>query len=1214
MELSASAINLMKQRYCNTGEEPKDVFPRVASALGKMVNGEDRTVEYQNAMENLDFLPNSPCLRNANMSNQLKACFVLPVEDSMESIFTTLQRSAMIFKCISASQRMFTTTGIKRAANIKAGDYIFASDGTPQQVSEVIPTGKKQINLLKTTSGYAIKCSEDHKIKILTNMLEHPYRMSKKSEIVFKPLTDICPNDGVLISSPSFPETGYIAHGFIQESPNEQKDGRFKVVDLQLPDVIDVDLAWLLGFFIGDGSYHNDGITFAISEKDYPELITEVQRILNLYDITAGINGKLTARQVTALYKNMHNFFKHIIGEHKHHIPDSILISPLSVRCAFIQGLFDADGTVLAGGYISICTADYDFAVEIQSLLLSLNIRTKIYHRDNAFKGQNIIQVKSANSHTLFVNTVSSRTVKKKQRMTDMHPKWVRGNYIEKDGYYFDRVLSITLVSEEETYNFTIENIHEYNATGIISKNSGGGVGYNFSALREKDAKLSHGGTSSGVMSFIKIYDAITDAIKQGGMRRGASMGILNYDHPEIVDFITTKFRTNALTNFNVSTMVTDEFMKMVETNDVIPLKSRKDRRMVVGSIKASDLFAMITTGAWMCGDPGILFYDRINDDNHYPEKIIACNPCCRKGTLIPTKRGIIPIEEIKVGDEVVTDKRIDGNTQFEKVQKIFDVGKRDIYRVTLVNEMTIDVTQDHKFWIKDKGWITLTDIQKNDKVGIQQNGYFKPERVNKAHPCDFDEGLLIGFIQGDGWISTSIGFVAGPDNKYLAEKVAELLNDRFGCNVHIKQYPNKNGNPKYQITTSNQQIQKYFLTINKEHVPQQIMTGSIEAVKGYLAGLFACDGHIEKGNSMAIALTNKSEVFIHELQILLANLGVRSTIYKVKRKGHPSDLFYGFKNTPCYRLQISGQSKKILNLQLLRHNMYYNYNPKIYKHESYYERIKSVEYIGIDNVYDYYVPTTKSLIGNGICTFDCGEQFLHPYESCCLGSINLSHMVKDNSLDTDKLNQTIETGTYFLMATNKLCQFPIDECYIAQAKYLRIGVGIMGFADMLIQMNIKYDSQETLDVIDKIGKLLQRTHKLAPQSASTLSIAPTGSLSILANCSSGIEPIFDANYERHITIGTVKESREKTEFLRTAHDISPEWHLKVQARWQKYIDNGISKTINMSHQASVQDVRDVYVSAWKMGCKGVTVYRDGCRDNQVYRKSTKCEGEDCHL
>jgi len=93
MELSASAINLMKQRYCNTGEEPKDVFPRVASALGKMVNGEDRTVEYQNAMENLDFLPNSPCLRNANMSNQLKACFVLPVEDSMESIFTTLSEA-----------------------------------------------------------------------------------------------------------------------------------------------------------------------------------------------------------------------------------------------------------------------------------------------------------------------------------------------------------------------------------------------------------------------------------------------------------------------------------------------------------------------------------------------------------------------------------------------------------------------------------------------------------------------------------------------------------------------------------------------------------------------------------------------------------------------------------------------------------------------------------------------------------------------------------------------------------------------------------------------------------------------------------------------------------------------------------------------------------------------------------------------------------------
>jgi len=164
-----------------------------------------------------------------------------------------------------------------------------------------------------------------------------------------------------------------------------------------------------------------------------------------------------------------------------------------------------------------------------------------------------------------------------------------------------------------------------------------------------------------------------------------------------------------------------------------------------------------------------------------------------------------------------------------------------------------------------------------------------------------------------------------------------------------------------------------------------------------------------------------------------------------------------------------------------------------------------------------------------------------------------------------------------------------------------------------LMKAHIVYDSAETLKTIDKLGKRMQKASKYAPLSVATLSIAPTGSLSIIGNCSNGIEPIFAPNYERRTNSGIFKEGREH-EYLRTAHDVTPDWHVKILARWQKWIDNGVSKTVNLPHEASQSDVADVYRAAWKLGCKGVTVYRDGSKDQQVYYAKSNCDGDTCYL
>lgn len=409
---------------------------------------------------------------------------------------------------------------------------------------------------------------------------------------------------------------------------------------------------------------------------------------------------------------------------------------------------------------------------------------------------------------------------------------------------------------------------------------SGGGVGINFSKLREKDAPLSGGGTSSGVISFMQIFDHVVDTVKQGGMRRGALMGILNQNHPEIYNFIKVKL-VGKLQNFNLSLMVDDEFMNGVDNDKTIPILSPSGRKMA--DVKCKDIFEVACFASWVNGDPAFLFFDRINKDNpFYPEVVI-------------------------------------------------------------------------------------------DTV-----------------------------------------------------------------------------------------------------------------------------------------------------------------------------------------------------------------NP-------------------------------------------CSEVAMPYYSACCLASINVSKFVWKNEFNFDRFADVCKTGMRMLTNMNELSSYPLTEIEKTMREYNPVGLGIMGFADALIKLGIKYDSDDCLAFIDRLGAV----YKDATLDYNSDKfyfyrriIAPTGSLSILADCSTGVEPIYDIAFERSLTVGKIEEVRDlyKSEYVRTAHQVSPEWHVKVLAQWQKWLDGGCSKTVNMPNSASVDDIKDVYKMAWNMGCKGITVYRDGCRDQQVlYSKPStpymgKCADETCTL
>lgn len=308
--------------------------------------------------------------------------------------------------------------------------------------------------------------------------------------------------------------------------------------------------------------------------------------------------------------------------------------------------------------------------------------------------------------------------------------------------------------------------------------------------------------------------------------------------------------------------------------------------------------------------------------------------------------------------------------------------------------------------------------------------------------------------------------------------------------------------------------------------------------------------------------------------------------------------------------------------------------------------------------------------LGEMTATNPCGEQPLLPNESCNLGSIDLAKFVNEDETDIDwnRLKKSTRTAVHFLDNTIDANKYAIPEIKKANKLSRKIGLGVMGFADMLIKMKMNYDSEEAVDMGRKVMKFIQteadvKSEELAeirgpfegwkgsrPQingdkpirNACRLTVAPTGTISMIAGCSSGIEPVFslayrkqnilegktlyyvDKNLEKvakekgfysedlleHLSNGGSLQDREDVpsdvkRVFRTAPDISPEYHVRMQAAFQESVDAGISKTINFPNEASEDDVTTTYMLAWNLKCKGITVYRSGSREKEVLTTGT---------
>jgi ribonucleoside-diphosphate reductase alpha chain len=918
----------------------------------------------------------------------------------------------------------------------------------------------------------------------------------------------------------------------------------------------------------------------------------------------------------------------------------------------------------------------------------------------------------------------------------------------------------------------SMESIFETIKNTALIHQSGGGTGFSFSKLRPKnDTVHSTKGVSSGPVSFMQVFNSATEAIKQGGTRRGANMGILNIDHPDILEFITSKKDTSKLNNFNISVAITEDFMEKAIKNEDYPLINPRNRK-IIKYLNAGKVFDLIVEMAWSSGEPGIIFIDRINKFNPIPEagKIEATNPCVTGGSYISTEYGLIKIEEIynkyqNGGIKIFTDNRTYGGKQVVNGEPMFDIpdmsekvngvslnfitavynnGRKDVAKVITKSGYEIKATYDHKFLTMD-GWKKLKDITIDDSILIQsgsgcfsnktelpfkvENNYAgKNKRIYKLNlPKKWSKelGQVLGWLIGDGWLidnnskNTRVGFTFGENDINVLEYLKPIINNMYGKDIREIKRTEK----VYHLSYHSKFFVDYFKKLGikpvkagEKTVPYSIFTATKDAVIGFLQGLFSSDGTIrnhKNAGDTGIVLSSKSIQLLKGVQLLLVNIGIKSVIMNRSREIRKSTFLYTTisgnerhydTDGILYEIGIYGASKlkffeQIGFMQKDKQETLKNIvKNQIFYKEKFYDKVEHIEYVGKETVYDLTEPSTYTFIANGFVVLDCGEQPLVAYESCNLGSINLGKFIKENKdkfniknslkklnekpdkpdnilpyylnlIDFEALKKTVHTAVHFLDNVIDKNHYPIEKIRQMTLSNRKIGLGIMGYADALIKLGIPYNSELALKVAEKIMGFINNESKLkseelgqnrgsfpnfdssiwkdkgykAMRNGTTTTIAPTGTISIIAGASSGIEPLFALAYERRVldnqTLveidknfknkldgagvystklidfiaknGNMGESYEGavinllpeevykylSRIFITSHNITPKWHVLTQAAFQKHTDNAVSKTVNFPNSATKDNIKEVYTLSFKLNLKGITVYRDGSRE-----------------